>query len=171
MNDYKFEDSCKIGDIAVVEVEKYLRSLKSTIDVFNVESNNYFRKIDVNLIHVRRNIVGETYKKIEVKGDTYSHTGNMFLETVSNIQERTSGCFMYTEADYLFYYYINSKELYIIPVLECREWFENNRDRFKSCGKVISTNGLYMSYGFAIPKDIVLKEVSGAKYVNLKDKI
>ena len=55
------------------------------------------------------------FANIEIKGDRKHFTGNFFFETVSNLNKNTKGCMLYTESDYVFYYFIDTCDLYLIP--------------------------------------------------------
>lgn len=166
INQYGFTPMLKIGEMAVKEVEKYLRSLKETIEVINVEDDEEYQKKDIDLIW-RYEMNGRKYEqRIEVKGDRYHHTGNVFLETISNRERNNPGCFMYSEADYFFYYFVESRELYIIPLRRAREWFKENMHRFEE--KCLSTKvgnyTYYTSAGRLVPRKVLREEVQGVKY-------
>ena len=166
INQYGFTPMLKIGEMAVKEVEKYLRSLKETIEVINVEDDEEYQKKDIDLIW-RYKMNGRKYEqRIEVKGDRYHHTGNVFLETISNRERNNPGCFMYSEADYFFYYFVESRELYIIPLRRAREWFKENMHRFEE--KCLSTKvgnyTYYTSAGRLVPRKVLREEVQGVKY-------
>ncbi|MEW6499503.1 MAG: hypothetical protein AB1589_44625, partial [Cyanobacteriota bacterium] len=59
---------------------------------------------------------------VEVKGDRWNRTNNFFFETHSNLEKGTMGCFLYTEADWLFYYFVNTRLLYKLPMPKTRDW-------------------------------------------------
>lgn len=166
MNQYEMNPMLEIGQIASKEVEKYLRSLKETVEVINVEDNKHFQKKDIDLLWIYILNNEEYMKRIEVKGDRYAHTGNFFIETMSNRERNNPGCFMYTEADYLYYYFIDSRELNVMPVKESREWFIKNMHRFEE--KFLSTKvgdiGYYTSSGRLVPKEIMRREVKGFRH-------
>lgn len=154
------ESTLKVGKKASEDIEKYLQSIEETIAVINVEEDKYFQKQDVDLLWIYRGNKKEYMKKIEVKGDRYAHTGNFFIETHSNREKGTPGCFMYTEADYLFYYFIDTNELNIMHVEKSRRWFKENMHRFEE--KLLSTKvgnvGYYTSAGRLVPKRVMRKE-------------
>ena len=50
---------------------------------------------------------------VEAKADKVI-SSNIFFETISNKEKNTLGCMLKTEADYIFYYFIAFKELYIL---------------------------------------------------------
>lgn len=164
MNEYEMKETLKVAEKASREIEDYLRSFKETIDVINVENDKRFQTMDVDLLWVYLYNGSLETKKIEVKGDRYPHTGNFFLETHSNREKGTPGCFMYTEADYLYYYFPDTKEVNIMPVKKSREWFIENINRFTE--KPLRTkvgDGYYTSAGRLVPKEVMRKEV-GIRY-------
>lgn len=166
ISQYGFTPMLRIGEIAVKEVEEYLNNMEETIEVINVEDDAEYQKKDIDLIW-RYKMNGRKYEqRIEVKGDRYHHTGNFFLETISNIERNNPGCFMYSEADYFFYYFVETRELNVIPLRRAREWFKNNIDRFEE--KFLSTKvgnyTYYTSAGRLVPKNILREEVEGVKY-------
>ena len=160
MNQYEMKPMLNIAKQASSDIEKYLRSLKETVGVINVEEDKRFQEKDIDLLWIYI-VEGKEYmKKVEIKGDRYAHTGNFFIETKSNREKDTPGCFMYTEADYLYYYFVDTKELNIMHVDKSRKWFLENIHRFEE--KVLSTkvgNGYYTSSGRLVPKDIMRKEI------------
>lgn len=159
------KDTVKIAKQAAKEIESFLENKPENISVTNVEKDEIYQKKDIDVIwkYKINNTSRET--NIEIKGDTYDHTGNFFFETMSNRELNKPGCFMYTEADFLFYYFINTKVLYLLPMPKTREWFLKNESRFVE--KMVSTeiNGeiVYTSLGKLVPRNIVMKEVLGTK--------
>jgi len=162
MNKYSVKDTFAVADAAFLEIEAFLLGKKETLAVINVESNKDYRKKNIDLIWVYIKDGKEETRRIEIKGDRYSHTGNVFLETVSNESKNTPGCILYTEADYIFYYFMDSKELLLIPVLMMREWFVDNMDRFteKRLGTHVN-NDVYYTRGRLVPKNVLKNEVPG----------
>jgi hypothetical protein len=159
------DKTLEVSKIASKAVEEYLKNLKETVSVINVEDDKRFQKQDVDLLWVYILNNKEYFKKIEVKGDRYSHTGNFFIETMSNIERNNPGCFMYTEADFIYYYFIDTKEVNIIPVKRWREWFISNKERFtrKKLSTAVGNGARYTSEGRLVPKVLMRKEV-GIKY-------
>lgn len=164
---HKWNEVRKVEKIASNEIKNYLESLPETIRVLSVENDKAFQKMDVDFLWVyQKNGIVEI-KKIEVKGDTYSHTGNLFFETVSNISKNTPGCFIYSKADFFYYYFIDTRELNILPLNETRNWFKKNIRRFpkKKTSTILNNGDRYYSWGRLISKSILDKEI------NIKRKI
>lgn len=146
-NNYTFDRQLKIGAQGVNEITDFLNEWKDTIGkVINVENNPEYQDKDIDLIwnYTKDN---QTFSKtIEVKTDTYD-SPNFFFETLSNVEKGTPGCFLYSEADFLFYYYIhkNKKTLYILPFKKTREWFNLNRNIYLSRQTSTPINNSIMS--------------------------
>lgn len=147
-----------VANQAAADIEAWLRGLPQTQTLQNVEADPHYREIDVDLLWT-------THKgryRIEIKGDRWHRTGNFFFETHSNKEKGTPGCFLYTQADLLFYYFVASKVLYILPMPACREWFEHNIDRFavRETTTPVGTD-FYTTVGRLVPIKVVLSEVEG----------
>jgi len=160
------QESMEVAERASSDIETWLNSLNKTQNVTNVEDEPEYQDIDVDLLW-------ETQKneyQVEIKGDRQHETGNYFFETISNKGKNTPGCFMYSEADLLLYYFVDIKKLYILPLKETRKWFIENIDQFQEretttpCGD----DDYYITVGRLVPIDTVLKSISGIKKYNLK---
>lgn len=164
MKAYDFNGRYDISKIAIDNVNEYLLSLDETIGIINVEDDKAFQKFDIDLVQVTNNSIFN----IEVKSDTYE-TGNFFFETVSNATKGTEGCFMYTTADYIYYYFTKSRLVYVLPMPLTRDWFISNINRFSKKELATKERGklLYHSYGYTVPIDIVIDEVNNTKVVRL----
>ncbi|NIR51704.1 hypothetical protein GWO43_24320 [candidate division KSB1 bacterium] len=158
-------NAVEISEPAALEIENWLRSLKNTVKVKNVERDPIFQKMDVDLIWTTKK---DSYK-IEIKADQWHKTGNFFFETLSNEEKKTPGCFMYTEADLLFYYFVEMKRLYILPMPQTRKWFLSKKAKFKERATTTPVNGgYYTTVGKLVPIDLVLREVRSVKQVQLQ---
>ncbi len=103
--------------------------------VFNVEKDPAYQSRDIDLVVQSRNVVDGTVRTghIEIKCDSYpagdlggrSDQGNFFLEIVSNDTKkpRTPGCFLYCEADFLYYLFATTGTLYVMPMQQVRASF------------------------------------------------
>ena len=155
---YSMSDGLSVAKQATDDITKWLLSKQETISVQNVEDDQNFRNRDIDLIWKTQ--TGET--SVEIKGDRYHETGNFFIETHSNYEKGTPGCFMYTEAQSLFYYFVTPRVLYILPMQTTRDWFEANINRFRERSTITPVgNNRYTTKGRLVPIEIVLQEVSG----------
>lgn len=128
---YTMSDTIKVGEEGTKKIEDFLRKNNAHIHIINVEKESYYQSKDIDLIwlYKKRNgsIVSTT---LEVKTDRYQPT-NFFFEVYSSVETGSQGCFMYSEADYFAYYYINHHLLFLLPLKEVREWVLANKDDFK----------------------------------------
>ncbi|MEZ5334929.1 MAG: hypothetical protein R2741_06700 [Methanolobus sp.] len=162
-------DTDSRGKAGTADIEKYLNRLPETIRVVNVEENEKYRAQDIDLIWLRKGDSGYHETLIEVKADYQEKTGNYFIETISNDKKDTPGCFMYTEANYVYYYFFNIKELHILPMPSSKEWFIANMDRFKEMRTSTRINGkiAYYTIGRLVPKEEMQKEVDGIQVLTI----
>lgn len=170
-NQYTMDDRVKVADRAARDIEEYLNSLDYTLSVVNVENDTYYRKEDVDLIWTYRVNGKEVVKRVEIKGDTYSQSKNFFIETISNMTKNTPGCFLYTQSNYIFYYFVEKKELTILQMDKFKPWFMKNQERFEK--RNLSTkagNGSYRSEGRLVPKEILWRELN-AKHFTLDEDV
>jgi len=163
------QDNRDPQDQAARDVTAYLSGLPATINVENVEDDPRFRRKDIDLLW-RRQVDGRNVvTTVEVKGDRQFHTGNYFLETISNEGLDTPGCFLYTEAEFVFYYFVEPRELHIIPVKEGRAWFKRNLERFREARtSTPAGTGDYVTVGRLVPRDVMRAEVKGIDVVQLR---
>ncbi|MFQ5674397.1 MAG: hypothetical protein ACE5G1_00750 [bacterium] len=160
----RFEDSTKVADRAVQEIVNWLEGFKETVALRNVEADPEFQKIDVDLLWTTR----KRQFKIEIKADRWHKTGNFFFETRSNKEKNTRGCFLYTKADLIFYFFVTPRVLYTLPMPRTRVWFESNLSRFKERATTTPVKGhYYTTVGRLVPIEIVMNEVAGVKRVRL----
>ena len=158
--------SSTTGDIAIEDITIWLNQLPITSQVDNVELDTTYQKLDIDLIWYRKQ---QSKLFLEVKGDNYNTTGNYFFETVSNSSKGTKGCFLYTQADYLFYYFIYTRQLHILEVEPVRYWFNYNQSRFMSKfpSTAINNGELYCSEGKIVPIHVVQREVGITKIIEI----
>ncbi len=170
MKQYSMTEADRTGQMAVQDCTKYLLTLPQTRKVLDVQEDEDFQKLDIDLL-VWFNKNGAIEKKrIEVKGDRYHHTGNYFFETVSNKAKQTPGCFLYTGCDYLFYYFIAEQELHILTMPEIRNWFLKDQNRFKisETSTPVGDGSRYITVGRLVPRRLLREEMTPyVKTVNL----
>lgn len=157
-------EASQTAKIGTEQITKFLRNQKSTIDILNVENDLSYQKKDIDLLWIHRTNVGEVTTSIEIKVDNYYRTGNYFFETLSNVEKNTDGCFMYSEAKYLYYYFLNV-ELHIFKLDEARKWFIQNKNRFtykRTSTPIPNTNSVYHTEGALVNRQLFANE-SGCK--------
>lgn len=153
---HNFRQSMEIGKRGEEDIYNYLKNNEIIDNIIDVRNDKAYQKIDVDyLIYIN----GKEHK-IEIKTDTYK-SGNIYYETISSNESSTLGCFEKTEADYLFYYFINWGYLYIFSMEEYRKWFQEIEQEFINKGyqKKVKNRGYkdktYTSIGYAYPVSIL----------------
>ena len=164
---YSVSDTFQAAHLAARELEAWLWTRPETLDVHNVEDDPGYRQADVDLLWITE----KTCYQVEIKADRLGHqTGNFFFETVSNKEKGTPGCFLYTKADLLFYYFTQTRQLYILPMPATRAWFLPRLDHFPERetttpieGRHPARGGVYTTVGRLVPIDSVSREVKGVR--------
>ena len=117
-----------VGQNGEYIIYNYLSNHSSTINLIDVSKDKWFQQFDIDFIQ----ITNDGINKIEVKTDRIAdRTGNMVYEVYSDKRFYTLGCFEKTEADYIFYYLINTNILYIFDTQELREWVLEHQHNLK----------------------------------------
>ena len=135
-----------VGQNGEYIIYNYLSKHSSTINLIDVSKDKWFQQFDIDFIQV----TNDGINKIEVKTDRIAdRTGNMVYEVYSDKRFYTLGCFEKTEADYIFYYLINTNILYIFYTQELREWVLEHQHNLKlvemgdfALGYIIKLNDL-----------------------------
>lgn len=168
---YTMDAASEVAKAATHDIEAFLKKNEHTISVLNVENDITYQQKDIDLIWICWNKSKTATKRvtIEIKGDRYHHTGNYFFETISNEAKDTPGCFLYTEADYVFYYFIGIKELHILPMPATRDWFLRNIDQFRETKTSTPVGkGRYVTVGRLVPRQLVRGAIPKVKIRSLK---
>lgn len=164
---YNFNEVNNVAKVGAAQLERWLLAQNQTIQVKNVEEDSTYQAIDVDLLWFTKK-KAEGYK-VEIKVDRLYKTGNFFFETYSNLERQTPGCFMYTEADLVFYYYLEPQHLFILPMPSTRDWFIEHRKSFNV--RDTSTpvgDSYYTTQGCLVPRQQVLDNVTGVQEYFLK---
>jgi hypothetical protein len=121
-----------VAQRAATDVTNFLLTTwPQTVTVHNVEHDPAYQAHDVDLLWTILERGRLRIIPVEIKGDRYHSTGNFFFETVSNEGKGTAGCFLYTKAEWLFYYFVEIGRLYCLPMGVVRPWFEARLTRFR----------------------------------------
>ncbi len=156
---YTMTEGMGVAKIAARAIEAWLWTRPETVDVHNVEDDPKYQAADVDLLWVTER---QCYQ-VEVKGDRLGHkTGNFFFETHSNKEKGTPGCFLYTEADLLFYYFVQTGVLHILPMPDTRDWFTPLQEQFQERETHTPVGAdHYTTVGRLVPVNAVLTGVAG----------
>lgn len=154
---HNFKQSMEVGKRGEEHIIYYLQSSPKVVNLKDVRNDRTFQKIDVDFLMT---LDDNVEYKVEVKTDTYK-SGNIYYETISSQESDTEGCFEKTQADYLFYYFINWGYLYIFSMPEYKDWFGKMENEFieKGYQKQVKNSGYknsqYTSIGYAYPVSIL----------------
>jgi hypothetical protein len=162
---YTMRESVDVSRLAARHIEAWLTARPRVLHVQKVEAEPTYQRLDIDLIVVT---TSGRYS-VEIKGDRWHQTGNFFFETNSNQEKGTVGCFLLTAADYLFYYFVEPRWLYILPMPATRLWFEAARERFPARATTTSAGrgAHYTTVGRLTPVAVVMAEVPGARHFQL----
>jgi len=162
---YSMQDGTQVAQVAAAEIERWLRSLRQTVDVANVELDPHYQALDVDLLWTTQ----KGRYQVEIKGDRVEKSGNFFFETQSNAEQGTLGCFLYTQADLLFYYFVNTKQIYILPMPQTRDWFVPIQDEFRKRATTTPVaSHHYTTVGRLVPIKRVMAEIQTARRFSLQ---
>ncbi len=137
---HNWKDQKELGERGVFHILEWLYTLSNTVGVWDVQDDKEYQEKDIDLLWTVE--PGDKEYTIEVKTDTYK-SGNFFFETVSNVSKNTLGCFLKTEADFIFYYFIEMGQLFVLNTGAIQKWFLENKSRYNE--KVLGTDNLYQS--------------------------
>lgn len=128
---YTMAEAYQVTAQGTQHIEAFLGRKVTTQALRNVEDDPDYRAQDIDLLWTRQQGGAIKTTSIEIKVDRYFHTGNYFFETLSNVAKQTPGCFLYSKADLLFYYFLD-QELHILNLPTVRAWFIQHKSSFKS---------------------------------------
>lgn len=166
---FTFEDKSKEGAETSAKIEAFLWKYPGTKNIINVENDRKYQKKDIDLIWIYQFQGKEITKYIEVKSDTHDQK-NLAFETLSNKEKGTPGCFMYTEADYIFYYFEKTKNTYALEMKKVRPWFIENMHKFHEVYSKTPSRyrkGKYTSVSRLVPVKTLLKKFPNTKIFNI----
>lgn len=163
---HDFKKSIIVGQEGEEIIKNYLRNNPKVKGFDDVSSVEYYQNRDIDLIV---DFVDGRAFAVEVKTDTYT-SGNIFYETMSNMECGVKGCMVRSKANFLFYYFTETRELYIMNFDKYRDWFYANKYRFsrkllKNIDK--KRTGTYTSEGYTIPKKFLEENFTAYKKVIL----
>lgn len=148
LTEYSFYEKDAEKNECTNAIINFLCSDEKTMSVENVEKDIRYQDKDIDILWGIYENNGDTrIISIEVKVDKYtSSTGNIAVETISNSEKGTIGCFLKTEAEKMFYIESDTKILYIIAMKDAQKWFAENRKNYrqkKTSTKTFSGKRLY----------------------------
>lgn len=159
---YDFKSCDNLAIIGEKVAEDYYNLLENIKFVQNVREDKEYREEDIDLVC---SLKSDEVLYVEVKTDSYT-SGNMFYELISNDVTGEKGCMEKTQADLVFYYFINPsyRSAYIFDVKELRSWVCEHKNDFKL--RRVYNRG-YCSFGIAIPMDRLMSDLSKIERIDL----
>lgn len=160
----------KVEDAGMPEVEKFFLDLPGTLHVDNVQDDQDYRNVDVDLIWIRRRGIKVKASLVEVKINAPFKTDDFFLEVISNKGKGTPGAILYSEADFFAYLFLGRKELYIMPAAELRyhmfRYWQTYQIKQGQTKLSPEGNVVYASQGMIIPEPRIMS-IPGVKKFTL----
>ena len=109
---------------------------------------------------------------IDVKTDSWWKTGNIAIETISDEARGVVGWLYKNECDFIYYYFPDSLDLYIIPMNSLREWCEENIAIYRIIpvpNRDPKTGRSWTAMCHLVPRSIIVKEVVGTTHIKLTE--
>lgn len=125
---HNFKESLEVGSGGERLIESFIWTLPSIKKVENVSGVEKYRAKDIDFVVTTTQDDIVTY---ELKTEpTAYYTGNFFYEYVCNVEKKTPGCFIFSEADYWMSFIPQSGMLYVFPLIEYREYVLESAKNF-----------------------------------------
>lgn len=121
-----FAQASEIEQLAEADLLPYMERTWPDCTYYPTRHHRIIQKVCGDWLVKRRGRV----KYIELKAELNA-TGNLFIETWSNKARRTFGWFHYCQADWLWYYFVDDKHLYIFAMQELREWARSDLFKYR----------------------------------------
>lgn len=159
---FDFLEKKEVEGRGMEELKCFLRKSPTVLEIVDTSNIKDYWKMGVDLIikyQKKENL-------IEVKVEQSSQTGNFYIETISNNTKRSQGWLYTTQSNYIYYYFLDTKELHVLHVEKFREWFNNNMNRFPAVSvKTHVGTGFYYSIGKLVNRDLVKSELDIKKLI------
>ena len=155
---HNFQDDNAIGKRGERIFAAFLESRGCRYE--DVSESKEYQDKDVDFIVYSRKEPGRKVM-VEVKNDTrIAQTGNVFFETMSNVDFATNGCFSKTEADLMAIVSETEKLIYFVDAKFLKEYVGRNNDSLRFISRVPGSN----SCGYLIPLTRLGNSVKKVRY-------
>lgn len=121
MSPNAFEKASEIEKLAEADLLPYMEAVWPDCIYYVTRHHPIVQKVCGDLLVTRR---GQA-KYIELKAEQQDNHGNFFIEMWSNRARYTQGWFHTCQADWLWYYFLRERALYIWAMGELKEWARN----------------------------------------------
>ena len=161
---HDFKTSNELGKIGEAIAKKYFDQSNKISSYLDVTEDDIYREKDIDFI---LNMKNGNVITVEAKADKVP-SSNIFFETISNKEKNTLGCMLKTEADYVFYYFLAYKELYILKRKQYVTWVKKAKLYLPGCdykefynraiNRETGLTYLYTTGGYIIPKKYIIEK-------------
>lgn len=156
MVQHKFEEDNSAGKRGEKLFKEFLE--KSGKQCKDVSDDPKYQKDDIDFI-----VEGKSGNELsfEVKNDSkIAYTGNIFYESISNVDYGTVGCFEKTKADFIVICSEPENKFYLIRSNILKDYVRDNRSSLRYISRVEGSN----SAGYLIPKAKVAEHLKVVEY-------
>lgn len=115
---HDFDQSVQLGEFGEAKIAKWIKQLPEFSNLLDVSKIDKYQEKDIDFILY---LINGSRIKLEIKTDSYT-SGNLFFETLSNIEYNVLGCMLKTKADLILYYFTKYNKLYILKRERFVEW-------------------------------------------------
>lgn len=113
----------------------------------DVSNDKEFQSQDIDFLVESKREPGKMLG-FEVKNDTQiAKTGNIFFETMSNVDYSTDGCFSKTKAQVMVIVSESEKKIYMVAAGRLKKFVDENKSRLRFISRVPGSN----SCGYLVP--------------------
>ena len=156
MVQHKFEEDNSAGKRGEKLFKEFLE--KSGKQCKDVSDDPKYQKDDIDFI-----VEGKSGNELsfEVKNDSkIAYTGNIFYESISNVDYGTVGCFEKTKADFIVICSEPENKFYLIRSNILKDYVRDNRSSLRYISRVEGSN----SAGYLVPKAKVAEYLKVVEY-------
>ena len=158
MKIHDFKEDNEIGRRGELIFGKCLEKWKCNFT--DVTEDAEYQEQDIDFIVESKKAKGKMVT-VEVKNDQrIAETGNIFFETMSNVDYSTIGCFKKTKAELMAIVSESESMIYFVGTEILRKFVEENSSSLRFISRVPGSN----SCGYLIPVTRIKKDVVEVKY-------
>lgn len=150
---------------AAADVKAWLTQHPETVSVDDVRSDPGQQQRGIDYLWQ----TSQATYTIAVTADRWEEAGQFFFEMQADEEQEIAGSFFTTTAQFVFYCFVVSTVLYILPMPDTREWFAPRAETFQERRTTTPTadGGYSVTTGRLIPIGTVLAAVPNIEEVQL----
>lgn len=152
-----FTEACEVEKLAEADLLPYMENVWPDLTYYPTRHHKLVQKVCGDLLVTREGRA----KYVEIKAEAENLHGNLFIEVWSNRSRHTRGWLYTCHADWLWYYFLTSRELCVCPMGVLRRWaFSGATSRIeafplKSQSKYVQLND---TWGHCVPIPVLQSE-------------